>query len=125
MFKYYNANPRRRNVDDCTVRAISLATDRSWDETFESLCKFAQIQAIMPNDVTYIDDYLESKFEQVYDFKQNKKITVGRFADEHPYGTYLITMNGHITCLKNGEIYDTFDPSDRVVWGAYKVKGRV
>ena len=78
----------------------------------------------MPNDVTYIDDYLESKFEQVYDFKKDSKITVRKFVDDHPWGVYLITMNGHITCLKDGTIYDTFDPSDRVVWGAYKVKGR-
>lgn len=124
MFRYYNANPRGRNVDDCTVRAISFASGRTWDETYEDLCRFAQIQAIMPNDVTYIDDYLDMKYKQVYDFKMDKKITVERFLMEHPYGTYLITMNGHITCAKDGIIYDTFDPSDRTVWGAYKVEGR-
>lgn len=31
MYKYYNANPLGRHVSDCSVRAISLATDRSWD----------------------------------------------------------------------------------------------
>ena len=36
-------------------------------------------------------------------------------------GTYLITMNGHITCAKNGVIYDTFDPSNMFIWGVYKV----
>jgi hypothetical protein len=34
MFKYYNANPLGRHVSDCSVRAISLATGRSWDETY-------------------------------------------------------------------------------------------
>lgn len=33
MFQYYNANPLGRNVDDCAVRAISKATDKSWDRT--------------------------------------------------------------------------------------------
>ena len=42
MFIYYNANPRGRRVNDCTVRAISLATKSSWDETYEKLSDFAQ-----------------------------------------------------------------------------------
>ena len=42
MFRYYNANPRGRKVNDCTVRAISLATGTTWDETYEKLCDFAQ-----------------------------------------------------------------------------------
>lgn len=31
-------------------------------------------------------------------------------------------MSGHITCVIDGTCYDTFDPSDRIVWGIYKVK---
>lgn len=122
MFKYYNANPHNRRVNDCTVRAISLATGRSWDETFEELSKFAQAQAIMPDDVIYIDEYLERKFEKICGCKNNIKISVGDFVNTHKIGTYLITMNGHITCCIDGVVYDTFDPRDRLVWGIYKVK---
>mgnify|MGYP001771136746 FL=1 len=122
MFKYYNANPRNRRVNDCTIRAISLATGRSWDETFEELSKFAQAQAIMPDDVIYIDEYLERKFKKICGCKNNIKISVGDFVNTHKIGTYLITMNGHITCCINGVVYDTFDPRDRLVWGIYKVK---
>lgn len=121
MFRYYNANPRGRNVHDCTVRAISLATNRTWDETYEELCKFAQAQAIMPDDVTYIDEYLERRYNKVCDC-EGKGITVGDFVQQHFYGTYLITMAGHITCSINGVIYDTFDPSSRFIWEAYQVK---
>lgn len=122
MFEYYNANPRNRRVNDCTVRAISLATGRSWDETFEELSKFAQAQAIMPDDVIYIDEYLERKFEKICGCKNNIKISVGDFVNTHKIGTYLITMNGHITCCIDGIVYDTFDPRDRLIWGIYKVK---
>ena len=122
MFKYYNANPRNRKVNDCTVRAISLATRQSWDKTFEELSKFAQAQAIMPDDVTYIDEYLERKFKKICGCKERKRISVGDFVDAHPNGTYLITMSGHITCCINGCIYDTFNPEDRIVWDVYKVE---
>lgn len=122
MFQYYNANPRGRNVNDCTVRAISLATKQTWDATFEELSKFAQAQAIMPDEVLYIDEFLERRFVKVCGCKNdNKQITVGEFVDRNRFGTYLITMNGHITCCINGVIYDTFDPSSYYVWDAYKV----
>lgn len=121
MFKYYNANPRGRRVNDCTIRAISLATGRSWDETYAQLSDFAQAQAIMLDEVLYIDEYLDRHFKQIYSKGNKYKITVGDFVKEHPYGTYLITMNGHITCAIDGIIYDTFNPSDRIAWGVYKI----
>jgi len=49
-------------------------------------------------------------------------MTVGEFAEEFNQGVYLVTMNGHITCIIDGVIWDTFDPSDRFVWETYKVK---
>lgn len=121
-YRYYNANPRQRKVNDCTVRAISLATGRTWDQTFEELGKVAQAQAIMPDDTTYIDEYLERRFRKVCGYNDVIRITVGEFVDTHPQGTYLITMRGHITCAIDGCIYDTFNPSERFVWGAYEVK---
>ena len=121
MFRYYNVNPRGRHVNDCTVRAISLATGRSWDATYEELSNFAQAQAIMPDDVRYIDEYLHRRFEKVCDC-EGLHITVEDFVSKHMKGTYLITMAGHITCSINGVIYDTFDPSSRFIWEAFKVK---
>lgn len=121
MFRYYNANPCGRHVNDCTVRAVSLASNCSWDEAYQRLSYFARVQCIMPDDVKYIDGYLDKNFESIYVCKKNREITVGDFVENSPYGTYLITMNGHITCAIDGVIYDTFDPSDRFIWGVYKV----
>lgn len=122
MFKYYNANPLGRRVNDCTVRAISLATGKSWDETYEELSKFAQAQGIMLDETAYIDEYLDRKFEKICGCKGRVKIPVKDFVKENPTGTFLITMNGHITCCIDGCIYDTFNPKDRIIWGIYKVK---
>lgn len=121
MFRFYNANPRGRHVNDCTVRAISLATGDKWDNTYRELSHFAQAQCIMPDDVTYIDEYLSRHFDKIYACKDNRKITVGDFVSQNPIGVYLITMSGHITCAIDGVIHDTFDPSDRFVWEIYRV----
>ena len=121
-FVYQNANPLGREVNDCTIRAISLATNSTWDQTYQKLSEFARSQAIMPDEVQYIDQYLERNFLKLCGCKNNFQITVEKFVRDHPKGTYLITMSGHITCCIDGQIYDTFDPSDRLVWGAYLVK---
>lgn len=121
-FVYHNANPLGREVNDCTIRAISLATNSTWDQTYQKLSEFARSQAIMPDEVQYIDQYLERNFLKLCGCKNNFQITVEKFVRDHPKGIYLITMSGHITCCIDGQIYDTFDPSDRLVWGAYLVK---
>lgn len=122
MFKYYNANPFGRRVNDCTVRAISLATDETWSHTYNELSDFARMQGSMFDDVMYIDGYLDARFDKIYEKNDKRHLTVDEFIHLYPVGTYLITMNGHITCCKNGVIYDTFYPGDRFVWDAYKVK---
>lgn len=123
MFQYYNANPLKRHVNDCTVRAISLALGESWDSAYEQLGQFARARGLMPDDIMCIDEFLETQFANRCRCKHNQHITVKDFVKKHPNGTYLITMSGHITCAINGKIYDTFDPSDRYVWGAYKIEG--
>ncbi len=121
-YQYYNANPLGNRVDDCTVRAISLATGRSWDSTYDRLSEYAQTQAIMPNDVEYIDEFLNLNYQKVYSSRDSHRVTVAEFLSHYPRGTYLITMNGHITCAIDGCVYDTFDPGDRIVWDAYKIE---
>jgi len=122
MFSYYNANPYGRLVNDCTVRAISLATGESWNDTYKELSDFARMQGSMFDDVMYIDSYLDIKFDKFYQRNNKRKLTVRQFTQEYPIGTFLITMRGHITCCIDGTIYDTFYPGDRLVWEAYKVK---
>ena len=122
MFTYYNANPEGLHVHDCTVRSISLATGRTWDETFNELCNFARLKRVMPDDVKYIDDYLNERFEKIYYCDRDCAVPIRDFIASQPKGVYLITMSGHITCCIDGCIYDTFDPSDRFIWGIYKVR---
>lgn len=121
MYAYYNANPLGRKVNDCTVRAISLATNQSWDETYDMLSGFAKHHAIMMDEVEYIDDFLCANFQKYQTPDRSQKLTVEQFVENHPRGTFLITMRGHITCCVDGCIYDTFNPSDRLVWNIYKV----
>ena len=116
-YTFYNANALGKFHNDCTVRAISLAEGKTWDETYKELSIIAQRNGIILDDVNFIEPLLDSRYDRV-DF--NEKY-VGEFAREHPKGVYLITMNGHITCCIDGVIYDTFDCRDRIMWSAWEV----
>ena len=35
---YFNPNPMKHEVGDCTVRACCVATGKSWDEVYRALC---------------------------------------------------------------------------------------
>lgn len=120
-YKYYNANPLGNKVNDCTVRAISLATNTTWDDAYDFLSGYAKYQGIMMDEVDYIDNFLEENFTKLCRDCMAPKTTVGDFVDMHPKGIYLITMRGHITCCVDGCVYDTFNPKDRIIWGAYEV----
>lgn len=122
MFKYYNANPLGRHVNDCVVRAISLAEEKTWDQVYEELSKYAQSQGITFSEIEFIDKYLSDKYESYCQDRKNPAVTVGDFANKQLEGRWLVTMKGHITAIINGIIYDTFDPSSRIMWCAYKVK---
>ena len=116
-YRFYNANARGNFVNDCTIRAISLAEGKSWDETYKELSEIAQINGIILDDVNFIEPLLDSRYKRAC-FKSK---SVGEFAEEHPRGVYLITMQGHITCCIDGTIYDTFDCRNRKMWCAWRV----
>jgi hypothetical protein len=37
-YEHKNPNPKDKNVGDCTVRAIALATNQEWDKVYLDLC---------------------------------------------------------------------------------------
>lgn len=116
-YKFYNANVYGNFVNDCTIRAISLAENKTWNETYFELSEIARRNGIILDDVNFIEPLLDSRYKRLC----YKNKYVGEFIKEHQKGTFLITMNGHITCCIDGVIYDTFDCRDRIMWCAWEV----
>lgn len=110
MYKYYNANPLKKNIDDCSIRAISVALGLSWDNVYDLLSDLAQQNGTLQGDRDLVLDFLDSNFDRV----STRGMTVGKVAEVYDNFVCLITMRGHITCSKYGKIYDTFDPSERL-----------
>lgn len=121
MFVYFNNNPWKRSVNDCVIRAISLAENKSWDKVYDELSYLAKDEAILLDDVTFVDNYLDKRYKRVYYKCNGERISIEEFAKTHKYGKYLITMQNHITCLINGTIFDTWNCSNKKIWNVWRV----
>ncbi len=121
-FKYLNLNPKRRDVSDCTVRAFALAHDISWYDAYDILSSYARDECIVIDDTKFIDKFLNDRYDYQCLKCQNIKKRVGDFCYTLPKGVFLITMSGHITCMIDGIIYDTWDPSDKYAWRVWHIR---
>lgn len=117
-YRYYNKNSHHNNIDDCVIRAISTLTDRSWLSVYTELSELAGKEGLIFSDVKFVEDYLDRRYPRQCHYSK----TVGEFAKEFPYGRYAVTMPNHITAIIQGEIIDTFDPSDRIMRCAWIIK---
>ena len=117
MYKYYNANALNKFENDCVIRSISVATDKTWDYVYEHLSDIAQCEGTMMDDKRFVIRYLDKRYERLYDLPK----TVGEVSAKYPNDIILITMNGHITCSKFGVVIDSFDCRDRVAEFAWVI----
>ena len=121
MWRYINKNPKAREVNDCVIRSISCAESRSWDDVYDELSELAKEQGIILDDIRFVEPYLDSKYRRTCYKKRGSTMTLGEFMHYRPFGIYLITMQGHITCVKDGVLYDTWDCRDEKIWCAWRV----
>ena len=105
MFKHYNENPLNKYEDDCVVRAISCATNKSWDYVYNYLSDIAQYEGTLFDKKEFVRSYLDRTYKRLYGLKG----TVGYISSLFPNNTLLITARNHIVCSKCGIVYDTFD----------------
>lgn len=118
MFRYCNKNPLGKLEDDCVIRAISCATNKSWDYVYDGLSDLAQQNGTMMNSKGFVIWLLDTYFKRVPVLPER----VGDIAKMYPDDIVLCTVRGHICCVKFGVIYDTFDPSNRLLEEAWIVK---
>ncbi len=118
MYDFYNANPLGIFEDDCVIRSISCATNRSWDQVYDELSDLAQERGTLLDKKEFVRWYLDTNFKRI----KYPPYKVYQVAKNFKNSIVLCTMRGHICCIKYGIIYDTFDPSDREVEDVWLVK---
>lgn len=110
----YNANPQRRNVGDCTVRAIAKATGKSWEEVYMGLTAEGYLRKDMPSANHVWGAYLRRNGYSRHVLPDNCPdcYTVADFAGDHTKGTYILALANHVVCVSGGDWYDTWDSGE-------------
>lgn len=119
-FIKYNNNPKQKKTNDCVIRAISLATGKSWQEVYRELAEQGIKCGLMINDRTNWKTYLKHlgyNMEKMPRKYNNKRYTVEEFVDEiaHKNWTYIVKVANHLTVVKDKKLYDTWDCSHKCV----------
>lgn len=111
-----NPNPQNKNVGDCTVRAISLATDQAWEDVYLELCLKGYILGDMPSSNDVWGSYLIDKGWQYNRLQDTCPFcyTIDNFAADHPKGTYIVATGSHVVCIKDGSYLDAWDSGNKV-----------
>lgn len=112
-WKKYNPNPRSKRVGDCAIRACCLATGRTWDEVFDNLADIAFRQKDVLSANAVWGEYLRMNGYGRYD--PDFRMTVADFCADHPRGTYVLGLDGHVLTVMDGMYYDTWDSGERYI----------
>lgn len=116
-YAYYNKNPYGRSVGDCTIRAISKALGQTWEKTYVDLCLEGFMMGDLPNADSVWGKYLKRRgFSRTFIPDDCPDcMTVDRFANEHPKGTYILSMPGrHVVAVVDGNYWDSWDSGNEL-----------
>lgn len=116
MWREVNVNPRHKRVGDCVIRAISVALGQTWEETFVGIALKGFEMADLPSSNVVWGSYLRDKgfSRHAVPAERVDDHTVADFAAEHPSGTYILAIDGHVVCVKDGDWLDSWDSGNEI-----------
>ena len=116
MFQLYNPNPMKKQIGDCTVRAISKALNQDWESTYSGLALEGFWLCDMPSANHVFGAYLKRKGFKRYVIPDECPdcYTVKDFCRDHPVGTFILAIHGHVVAVEDGRYYDGWDSGDEI-----------
>ena len=116
MYIYYNPNPLKLSVGDCTIRAISKVTNQTWKQTYLDLLTQGFIMYDMPS-----SNRVWAELLKLYGFKKfyipdmcPDCYTIREFCYDHPVGEYVVGTGEHVVAIVNGDYYDSWDSGNEI-----------
>lgn len=109
MFIYYNANPAKRLVGDCVIRALTVVFNDTWRHIYADLTMMGYFAYDMPNANAIMGEYLTLNGFTYHDIPDTcpECYTIEEFTHDHPYGTFVVATGSHVVAVVNGDYYDT------------------
>lgn len=116
MFIFTNPNPTGKLTGDCVIRAISIALNATWEQTYMDLCLKGLSMCDLPNANSVWGAHLKEKGFERYAIPNTCPdcYTIRDFAIDNPTGTYVLATGTHIVSVIDGDIYDSWDSSNEI-----------
>lgn len=116
MWIKYNPNPKGKQVGDCTVRAITKATDEEWENAYSGIAVEGLLLADMPSANHVWGSYLKNKGFRRHIIPDDlpNDYSVKDFCKDNPKGKFVLALHGHVIAVQDGDYYDTWDSGDEV-----------
>ena len=125
-YKYFSSSKHKRACD-CSVRCIMAAEGMYWAEAYKLLCDKGMKLMRMPDELETIGAVLKdygyvAEKAPMKDLHNGHKRrwTVKEFAKENKKGTFVLSLTGHVVCVKNGDWLDTWDCSEVKVFKVFR-----
>ena len=130
------SNYFKGSAGDCVVRAVCNATGKDYKEVYNAINELAKSErtgkrkkgvssarngVYKPTIKKYIEKVLGWVWCPTMAIGQGCKVHLD--ADELPSGVLIVNVSGHLTCVKDGVLYDTYDctrEGNRCVYGYWK-----
>ena len=111
-----NPNPLNKEVPDCVIRAISIALNQPWIQTFDELCSVARMDFNMPSADAVWGHYLYMKGFEPFVLPSScpRCITIEQFSKQFSYGIYIIGTGSHAVAIIDGDYYDSWDSGQEI-----------
>lgn len=115
-YRFYNANPSKKLVGDCVIRAISKASGLSW----KTVHMLTAIESNEENDIQNSNSVCGAVLRDLgfrkYPIPNTCPdcYTIRDFCYDHPYGTYVLATGSHVVAVEDGDYYDSWDSGDEV-----------
>lgn len=112
----FNNNPLSKSTGDCVIRAISIATNQSWEQVYSDLSLQGFKMADWGSSNSVWDAYLREKGFKRYVIPNTCPdcYTIGDFAEENQIGTYIVATGSHVVAVVNGEVWDSWDSRNEI-----------
>lgn len=111
-----NINPAKKNVGDCVVRAVGIATDQSWLDVYDAICLTGRGEFDMPSSDAVWGKYLYDQGFEPFTLPRRcpRCMTVKAFCAAFPKGAYIIGTGQHAIAILDGDYYDTWDSGSQL-----------
>ena len=116
MWVQSNNNPDKALVGDCTIRAISKAIGKPWDDTYIYLAVQGFKMKDMPSSNRVWGEFLYNNGFRRFIIPDScpNCYTIKDFCEDHKDGKYILATGTHVVCVVDGNYDDSWDSGDEI-----------